>query len=853
MNGTDLLAEFRERRSEEAFRELVLRYTNLVFSVAKRRVSNASLAEEITQIVFIRLAKAAPKLPGDAALAAWLHRTAVHASIDLWRSEIRRRNRENYAVAMQTDPNETAPWNDLAPVLDDAVNELTDADRQAIVLRFFADKSMRDVGAGLGVSEDAAKMRVSRALERLRHLVGARGVSCGALALATMLAEYSVEAAPAHVAAGLAALKLPAPVVGITTPVLVGGVATLLLVGAAFWFLRSATPVTRPLAQPTVTLAQADATGPTTTPANSGATPGTQDPDPLALLHAVARARERIASGSMEFYGFSEYMYRGQRATNHLRLAALFDGPKLRFESVGREYRYVLMGEGASEISDAKIQELGLDQEGAARAGLLTAFESRHVFVHDGAVLMDYCENDKRSVGTTIKNASEGGSGWSFNPRCLGLRAHVYADSKVEDCLGYNQAKAINLLGKELVEDRLAWHVQVQTQYDAALHFWLDVDHPTRVLKHAAGQEVAISKYGGASPLPVEVSSVDRHFKRVISQTSAQLNPSVDPSSFTLAGLGMQVGTAVSDNRISRHIGYWTGTGLSEGLPPKQTNTTKAQPPPNLAELMALLENNPTSHFALEAAVWILRNVPDGPEVEKAAEVIVQEHIENPELLQLCEDQNRMRHRSSKRLLQAALDKNPNPDIKATACLTLAMLLKHEAKHGLNKKETAEAGKLFDRLIREYPKSDLARRAKPELHELRRLTVGSPAPEMEGVDLDGQPMRLTDYRGKVVVLHFWSIHYDEPEQHHKLVANLAGKPFALIGVNSDNNLKRAQAAVEKFGITWPSFFDGASGPIRSNWNVNTWPSILVLDQNGIIRHYDLRGNKLEEAVKALLH
>src|SRR5436190_19297027 len=89
MNGTELLAEFRERRSEDAFRELVRRYSNLVFSAAKRRVSNASLAGEITQIVFIRLAKAAPKVRSDAELAAWLHRTTVHASIDLWRSENR--------------------------------------------------------------------------------------------------------------------------------------------------------------------------------------------------------------------------------------------------------------------------------------------------------------------------------------------------------------------------------------------------------------------------------------------------------------------------------------------------------------------------------------------------------------------------------------------------------------------------------------------------------------------------------------------------------------------------------------------------------------------------------------------
>src|SRR6266487_5759063 len=101
MNGTDLLAEFRENRSEIAFGELVRRYTNLVYSVARRRLSNDSLAQEVTQTVFIRLAKAAPKLRGDPELVGWLHRTTVHVSIDLWRAETRRRNREQQAVAMQ--------------------------------------------------------------------------------------------------------------------------------------------------------------------------------------------------------------------------------------------------------------------------------------------------------------------------------------------------------------------------------------------------------------------------------------------------------------------------------------------------------------------------------------------------------------------------------------------------------------------------------------------------------------------------------------------------------------------------------------------------------------------------------
>src|SRR5215831_1613327 len=111
MNGTDLLAEFKATRAESAFGELVRRYTNLVYSVAKRRLSNGSQAEEVTQTVFIRLAKTVPNLRSDAELVAWLHRTTVHASIDLWRAESRRHAREEHAVAMQADHTNPEIWN----------------------------------------------------------------------------------------------------------------------------------------------------------------------------------------------------------------------------------------------------------------------------------------------------------------------------------------------------------------------------------------------------------------------------------------------------------------------------------------------------------------------------------------------------------------------------------------------------------------------------------------------------------------------------------------------------------------------------------------------------------------------
>src|SRR5438045_3692781 len=108
MNGIDLLAEFRTSRSDKAFGELVRRYTNLVYSAARRRLANEAAAEDATQSVFIRLASVAPQLRDDAALVAWLHRTTVHVSIDLWRTETRRRAREEHAAAMQTNADDAA-------------------------------------------------------------------------------------------------------------------------------------------------------------------------------------------------------------------------------------------------------------------------------------------------------------------------------------------------------------------------------------------------------------------------------------------------------------------------------------------------------------------------------------------------------------------------------------------------------------------------------------------------------------------------------------------------------------------------------------------------------------------------
>jgi len=212
MTETEFLKEFLETRSDAAFAQLVQHYAGMVYSVAVRRAARVSQAEDITQLVFIRLAKAPPRLQNSAELAAWLHRTAVNISIDYWRSETRRQNREHQATIMEPADHSPALWEEIAPHLDEALNQLGADDRQAVLLRYFSEKSMHDVGMALGVSEAAAKMRVSRALDRLRTQLARRGAVCTTVAVGAMLTEHAVEAVPSSVLSNLASLRVPTAV-----------------------------------------------------------------------------------------------------------------------------------------------------------------------------------------------------------------------------------------------------------------------------------------------------------------------------------------------------------------------------------------------------------------------------------------------------------------------------------------------------------------------------------------------------------------------------------------------------------------------------------------------------------------
>jgi uncharacterized protein (TIGR03435 family) len=201
MDDSTLLRQYTRNNSEEAFAAVVARHINLVFSVALRQAGDPHHAEEITQAVFIILAKKAGELRHDKALSSWLFQATRLTANNFVRSEIRRQRREKEAYT-QTTLNESGNevWPGIAPLLDAAVAGLNEKDRRAILLRFYEGMDLCEVGLALGASEEAAKKRVNRAVEKLRFFFKKRGVVVAAAALAAAISANSVQAAPAMLA-----------------------------------------------------------------------------------------------------------------------------------------------------------------------------------------------------------------------------------------------------------------------------------------------------------------------------------------------------------------------------------------------------------------------------------------------------------------------------------------------------------------------------------------------------------------------------------------------------------------------------------------------------------------------------
>jgi len=246
----ELLRRYAGTKSEEAFAELVQRHINLVHSAALRQVNgDAHLAQDVAQTVFTDLARKAGSLARREVLTGWLYTSAHFAAAKIVRTENRRRNREEQF--MRESIHETAPevgrvtpcapdWEKIHPALDEVMHELKEADREAILLRYFENRPFAEIGGKLGLNENAARMRVDLALEKLRAAFLQRGVAT-TTALTSVISANAVQIAPTGLAATLASTSLAGAGTGTTFTLLKFMTATQLKLGVTALVVAGAT------------------------------------------------------------------------------------------------------------------------------------------------------------------------------------------------------------------------------------------------------------------------------------------------------------------------------------------------------------------------------------------------------------------------------------------------------------------------------------------------------------------------------------------------------------------------------------------------------------------------------------
>ncbi len=306
------------------------------------------------------------------------------------------------------------------------------------------------------------------------------------------------------------------------------------------------------------------------------------------------------------------------------------------------------------------------------------------------------------------------------------------------------------------------------------------------------------------------------------------------------------------------------------------------------AEFLKLAREHPEDPAALDALAWVASHSLFDSEAEQAMGLLARDHVKSERLGPILREIDKLYgdpFGPMERLFRAALRDSPHREIRGWACLALARYLvsvKEKSERDLQQhslflkgehvpfvpepklkgpeleKLIDEAASLYERVIKEYEDiGKLGEAARTDLFELRNVTVGKVALEIEGEDVDGVRFKLSDNRGKVVVLTFsgnWCGPCRAMYPHERgLVARLKDRPFAVLSVNTDEDKGTLRKSIGAGEITWRCWWEGGiEGPICSKWNVSSFPAVYVIDRDGVIRYKNIQGRLLDEAVDTLL-
>ena len=277
--------------------------------------------------------------------------------------------------------------------------------------------------------------------------------------------------------------------------------------------------------------------------------------------------------------------------------------------------------------------------------------------------------------------------------------------------------------------------------------------------------------------------------------------------------------------------------------------------------MLELAEKNAKEPVSGEAELFVLSISTSVADQEKALGLLLKNQADRAP--DACMVLAQSPNAETNALLNKVLEmKDGSNKAKASATLGLAFVAKRHLEDvdptsadGI--KFSRQAEDLFEQIISKYKDvKEAFDAAEGELFVLKNLSIGKVAPDIEGYDSDGKKFKLSDYRGKVVVLDFWALWCERcmglVPSERELAKRLEGKPFAIIGVDCDESKEDLKKGEKDHGITWRSFHDGRQGPIGDKWRIAALPAIFVLDSKGVIRFKDVREKKMDAAVDALL-
>lgn len=310
----------------------------------------------------------------------------------------------------------------------------------------------------------------------------------------------------------------------------------------------------------------------------------------------------------------------------------------------------------------------------------------------------------------------------------------------------------------------------------------------------------------------------------------------------------------------------------SEGVRTNADSLKVAKLKPSAADygkkFLALAKDKADDDVALDAFVWIVKNDdPEStfPQMGEVLGLIQKHHVGSPRLKPVVPALASNASPKADSLLEELVEKGGDRDVRGAACYFLAAS-RYEQLENPDERKLANIATLLERAKKDYADVRLDGEDQPLgdiadalLFEVTFLQPGKIAPDIEGTDVAGKPMKLSEYRGKVVMLVFWGSWCGpcmaEVPHERKLMATFAGRPFTVIGINSGDSKEKAAKTIRDNKMTWPSFIDGADGPIVDRWNVGSFPTVYLLDDKGVILARNLLDDEdadkvIGDAVKA---